>query len=78
MKYKLELYFYIVSVFFLILFFSINYSSLFIEIHDNLDQHFGWYKLLSDNHAWFSKNNYLLPYMGETERGILLPETQLV
>lgn len=78
MKYKLELYFYIVSLFFLILFFSINYSSLFIEIHDNLDQHFGWYKLLSDNHAWFSKNNYLLPYMGETERGILLPETQLV
>ncbi|AVH49923.1 DUF6044 family protein [Acinetobacter sp. SWBY1] len=78
MKYKLELYFYFFSVFILILFFSLNYSNLFIEIHDNLDQHFGWYKLLSDNNAWFSKNNYLLPYMGETERGILLPETQLV
>jgi len=59
-------------------YFSIHYDSLYVEMHDNLDQHFAWYKILSDNNAWFSGNGEKLPHMGGISRGILVPETQLV
>ncbi|AAZ18502.1 hypothetical protein Psyc_0643 [Psychrobacter arcticus 273-4] len=78
MKNRTSLIAYIISITILILYFYLNYNNLYIEIHDNLDQHFGWYKLLSDNNAWFAESNEVIPHMGGTSRGLYLPETQLV
>lgn len=69
---------YTVSILALLLYFFLNFNGLYVEHHDNLDQHFGWYKLLSDNNAWFLGNNESIPHMGDISRGLLLPETQLV
>lgn len=69
---------YIVITTLLVAYFSLNYNNLYVEIHDNLDQHFGWYKLLSDNNAWFTGSNEVIPHMGGISRGLFLPETQLV
>lgn len=78
MKNKAISIYYGVSILALIAYFFLNYNGLYVEHHDNLDQHFGWYKLLSNNSAWFLGNNESIAHMGGISRGLLLPETQLV
>lgn len=78
MNKKIYLTNYILCIILLVFFYGVYYDTLYIEIHDNLDQHYGWYQLLNNNNAWFADNKTQLPFMNGIDRGLLLPETQLV